>query len=35
MGVSLNKAYIFRGSYIEHYSIWGSILGSTYLGKLQ
>ena len=34
MGVSLNKGYLFGVPYSKDYSILGSILGSSYLGKL-
>ena len=33
MGVSQNKGYHFGGPYSKDYSVWGSILGSPYLGK--
>ena len=34
MGVSQNYGYLLGGPYNRDYSIWGSILGSPYLGKL-
>ena len=34
MGVSQNQAYHFGGPNSKDYSIWGSILGSSYFGKV-
>ena len=34
MGVSQNQGCLFGGPHNKDYSIWGSILGSPYFGKL-
>ena len=34
IGVSQNKWYFFKGPRNKDYSIWGSILGSPYFGKV-